>query len=192
VERLGGELVADSFAFRWFNRCRRLVDVRFEMLVLLLVEIVSTGYYRVIRRHCGDKPVEAMCALILRDEAGHVRFHRDRLAADFPDGPPRAWVALFHALGHACTAFLWLGHGRWLRPLGATWAELHRHVRHGLRRFVWDLRARPMRERERPRLTTGRVAPRSGEHPFPHDPDHAHPECSLHPVRFDVASGRGG
>jgi len=139
VTRLGGEFITDTFAFRLFNHCRRFFDVQFEMLVLLLVEIVSTGYYRVIRRHCGDRPVAEMCALIIRDEVGHVMFHRDRLAAMFPEGPPAAWVLLFHLLGHACAAFLWLGHGRWLRTLGGTWAELHQHVRHGLRRFVRKL-----------------------------------------------------
>lgn len=143
VRRLGGEFVTDSFAFRLFNHCRRFFDAQFEMLVLLLVEIVSTGYYRVIRRHCQDAPVAHMCALILRDEAGHIQFHRDRLAADFPEGPPWAWVAMFHGLGHACAAFLWLGHGRWLRPLGATWGELSLHVRHGLRRFIRQLHPAP-------------------------------------------------
>lgn len=192
VNRLGGEFVTDSFAFRWFNRCRRLLDVRFEMLVLLVVEIVSTGYYRVIRRHCGDEPVEAMCALILRDEAGHVRFHRDRLAADFPDGAPRAWVVLFHTLGHACAAFLWLGHGRWLRPLGASWPELHRHVRHGLRRFVRELRSRPIADLSPARLTAGPVTPRDRDHLFPQYHDRAHPHCTLDPGRFNVASGRRG
>ncbi len=139
VTRLGGEFITDTFAFRLFNRCRRAFDVQFEMLVLLLVEIVSTGYYRVIRRHCDDKPVADMCALILRDEGGHVMFHRDRLAADYPEGPPPAWVLMFHTLGYACAAFLWLGHGRWLRPLGGTWRELLLHVHHGLRRFVRQL-----------------------------------------------------
>lgn len=139
VTRLGGSFITDTFAFRLFNRCRRVFDVQFEMLVLLLVEIVSTGYYRVIRRHCDDAPVADMCSLILRDEGGHVMFHRDRLASDYPEGPPVAWVFAFHLLGYACAAFLWLGHGRWLRAIGGSWRELLLHVRHGLRRFVRQL-----------------------------------------------------
>jgi hypothetical protein len=141
VTRLRGTFITDTFAFRLFNHCRRLFDAQFEMLVLLLVEIVSTGYYRVVRRHCDDKPIADMCGLILRDEGGHVMFHRDRLAADFPQGPPTAWVALFYALGYACTAFLWLGHGRWLGKLGAHRRELFQHVHHGLRRFIRQLRS---------------------------------------------------
>ena len=136
VRRLRGEFVTSTFAFRLFNACRRALGVQFEMLVLLLVEIVSTGYYRVIRRHCGDAPILAMCRLILRDEAGHIRFHRDRLAAWYPQGVGRSWRWRFHLLGLACAAFLWLGHGRWLRAIGATRPEFFLYVRAGLRTFL--------------------------------------------------------
>ena len=40
------------------------------VMILLLVEIVSTVYYRLIQRHCTDAPVRDMCDLIMRDEAG--------------------------------------------------------------------------------------------------------------------------
>ncbi|MDZ4287295.1 MAG: hypothetical protein U0984_05025, partial [Prosthecobacter sp.] len=91
VRRLQGQFVSDTFAFRLFNHCRRAFHAQFEMLVLLLVEIVSTGYYRLIRRHCGDQPIADMCALIIKDETGHVSFHRDRLRATYPDGLPAAY-----------------------------------------------------------------------------------------------------
>ena len=42
--------------------------------------VVPAFGYRLLRRHCGDVALIQMCALILRDEAGHIRFHRDRLA----------------------------------------------------------------------------------------------------------------
>src|SRR3954468_3258796 len=86
VRRGGGTFITSTPAFRLFNACRRLLGVQFEMLVLLIVEIVSTGYYRVIRRHVGDAPIAAMCRLILRDEARHIDFHRDRLGAWYPCG----------------------------------------------------------------------------------------------------------
>ena len=58
------------------------------MLVLLVVEIVSTGYYRVLRRHVGDPPLADMCRLILRDES-----QAHRLPSRAPRGAPsrRAW-----------------------------------------------------------------------------------------------------
>ena len=139
VHRLRGEFVTDTFAFRMFYACRRLVGVQFEMLVLLIVEIVSTGYYRMIRRHCGDEPIEAMCKLILRDEVKHIEFHRDRLAAQHRGGVGILWALCFRFLGHACAWFLWLGHGRWLRAIGGRRSELFGHVRRGLASFLSEL-----------------------------------------------------
>jgi hypothetical protein len=139
VKRLNGVYITSTFAFRMFNRCRRALGVQFEMLVLLIVEIVSTGYYRVIRKHCDDEPIAAMCKLILRDEARHIDFHRDRLAVHYPNGIDGFWRLHFHALGHACASFLWFGHGRDLRALGATRAELFAHVSSGLRNFLAEL-----------------------------------------------------
>ncbi|HZJ17369.1 MAG TPA: ferritin-like domain-containing protein [Chthoniobacteraceae bacterium] len=139
VHRLRGKFVTDTFAFRMFYACRRLLGVQFEMLVLLIVEIVSTGYYRMIRQHCGDEPIKAMCQLILRDEVKHIEFHRDRLAAKHRGGVGMVWALCFRFLGHACAAFLWLGHGRWLRAIGGQRSELFRHVRRGLANFLSEL-----------------------------------------------------
>ncbi|MEO8351588.1 MAG: ferritin-like domain-containing protein [Chthoniobacteraceae bacterium] len=139
VQRVHGEFITDTFAFRLFNQCRRVLGVQFEMLVLLIVEIVSTGYYRVIRRHVGDEPIAAVCRLILRDEARHIDFHRDRLAARYPHGFGFWRACVFRVLGHACVWFLWLGHGRCLRILGGSRDELFHHVRGGMSSFLSEL-----------------------------------------------------
>ncbi|HYR59344.1 MAG TPA: ferritin-like domain-containing protein [Chthoniobacteraceae bacterium] len=139
VRRIGAEFISDTFAFRMFYAVRRALGVQFELFVLLVVEIVSTGYYRMIRRHAGDEPLAAMCKLILRDEARHIDFHRDRLAAQHPRGFGFWRAAQFRLLGCACASFLWLGHGRALRALGGTRAELAHHVRSGLANFLSEL-----------------------------------------------------
>ncbi len=139
VERIGGEFITDTFAFRMFYACRRALGVQFELLVLLIVEIVSTGYYRVIRRHVGDAPIADMCKLILRDEARHIDFHRDRLAAHFPRGIGAARAAQLRLLATACSWFLWLGHGRALRAIGGSRTELFHHVRSGVANFLSEL-----------------------------------------------------
>jgi hypothetical protein len=138
VQRLRGEFVRSTFAFRMFNRCRRLAGVDYELLVLLIVEIVSTGYYRLIERHCDDEPIAAMCRLIIRDEAAHIGFHRDRLAADGVK-PGFVWRIQFWFLAHACAAFLWLGHGRFLRVVGGRHSELFAELHDGLRAFERSL-----------------------------------------------------
>jgi len=139
VERVGGTFVATTFGFELFYAIRRRLGVQFEMLVLLVVEIVSAGYYRVIRRHVGDEPLAAMCQLILRDEARHIDFHRDRLAARYPHGVGMLWKAQFRLLAEACASFLWLGHGRALSALGGTRPELFEHVRSGVKNFLAEL-----------------------------------------------------
>jgi len=122
------------------------------MLVLLIVEIVSTAYYRLIRSHCGDDPIREMCRLILRDEAGHITFHRERLTARYPTGAPSLWSLGFFGLGTACVTFLWLSHGRWLKPLGIPASELFVFSLQGLRHFRRRLR---------------RDEPQAGTHDFP-------------------------
>lgn len=139
VRRVNGTFVSTTFAFRMFNRVRRWFGVQFEMLVLLIVEIVSTGYYRLIQRHCDDEPIAAMCGLILRDELGHIAFHAARLKGGPPMWRKPWWHLHFLLLGEACTAFLWFGHGRDLRALGATRAELFGEIREGLTDFLAGL-----------------------------------------------------
>jgi hypothetical protein len=139
LRRVRGEFITTTFGFRWFNRIRCWFGAQFEMLVLLVVEIVSTGYYRIIQRHCGDAPIAAMCGLILRDEAGHIIFHRDRLAEKRSDWSA-GWRGLaIHGLTAGCTGFLWLTHGRWLRTLGGSLAELRAEVRLEKRAFLASL-----------------------------------------------------
>jgi len=147
VRRFGGRPRTSHWSFTAFCLCRRILGVRFELQVLLLTELVSTAYYRVMRRHAQDKPLQDMCSLILRDEAGHVHFHRDRLAsARQPGTPPHPlWVMQFWICGHAAAAMLWLNHGPSLRALGATSREYFNEVRFELSRFVRRLGSRAPR-----------------------------------------------
>jgi hypothetical protein len=142
VRRIGGEFVTTTFGFELFYAIRRRLGVQFEMLVLLVVEIISTGYYRVIRRHVGDEPLADMCRLILRDEARHIDFHRDRLAARHPEGMGILWAVQFRLLAEACAWFLWMGHGNCFRALGGTRAELFFHMRRGVAGFLAELERR--------------------------------------------------
>src|SRR5215510_1374152 len=110
VDRFGGRHITSHWSFTAFCFCRRALGVRFELQVLLLTELVSTAYYRVLQSHSTDGPLTAMCGLILRDEAGHVGFHRDRLAAAgrTPLGLAGAlWQGQFWLCGLAAATMLW-------------------------------------------------------------------------------------
>lgn len=111
--------------------------------MLLLTELVSTAYYRLLRNHAPDGALAAICELILRDEAGHVAFHRDRVAqADSPAEGIRGavWQAQFRLLGYAAATMLWINHRRGLVSIGGTRTEYYNEVRRQLRRFVFSLR----------------------------------------------------
>jgi hypothetical protein len=142
VERFGGQPIQSHWSFTAFCFCRRVFGVAFELTVLLLTEIVSTAYYRVLRRHADDAAVKGACALILRDEAGHVAFHRDRLSGEMEiEEGGFGWLerAGFRCLGYAAATMLWVNHGKCLAPLGATTAEFYHEVRLELSRFIGRL-----------------------------------------------------
>jgi hypothetical protein len=142
VDRFGGRHITSHWSFTAFCLCRRALGVRFELQVLLLTELVSTAYYRVLLNHSPDAPLAAMCGLILRDEAGHVGFHRDRLAAAglSPLGLAGAlWQGQFWLCGHAAATMLWMNHGACLTAIGGSRAEYFQEVRWQLQRFVASL-----------------------------------------------------
>ena len=142
VDRLGGRHITSHWSFTAFCLCRRLSGVRFELQILLLTELVSTAYYRVLQRHSPDAPLADMCGLILRDEAGHVAFHRDRLAAKgrSPLGLVGAlWQTQFWFCGYAAATVLWTSHGPCLTAIGGCRAEYFQEVRRELGQFILAL-----------------------------------------------------
>jgi hypothetical protein len=139
VDRLGGKKISSHWSFTAFCTCRRVLGVRFELQVLLLTEITSTAYYRLLQRHSPIPALASMCALILRDEGGHIAFHRDRLAAADRSGKGlarRLWRAQFCLCGYAAATMLWLNHGTCLIKLGGSTAEFYTEVRLELHRFL--------------------------------------------------------
>lgn len=143
VDRFGGTCIEGHWSFSAFCGVRRWLGVRFELNVLLLTEIVSTVYYRLLRKHTSDIALRGMCRLILRDEAGHIAFHRDRLAQTARlagKNYGRFWAANFRTLGFAAATMLWINHAPGLRAVGATRREFYSQVWAELSRFINRLR----------------------------------------------------
>jgi hypothetical protein len=140
VARFGGRPITGHWSFTAFCLVRKCFGVRFELTVLLLTEIVSTVYYRLLGRHCEDPTLRSVCRLILRDEEGHVAFHRDRLASTALSSYGRCWEICFRFLGLAAASMLWINHAAALKALGATRGEFYQEVWLGLSRFVRRLR----------------------------------------------------
>jgi hypothetical protein len=146
VRRFGGRIITAHWSFTAFCLCRRVLGVRFELQVLTLTELVSTGYYRMLRNHSPDGPLAAMCELILRDEAGHVAFQRDRLeSAGVPKSGLRGlfWRIQFLACGYAAGTVLWISHAPCLKAIGGTRAEFYSEITRQMTRFIRSLQKRP-------------------------------------------------
>jgi hypothetical protein len=152
VDALGGKRIASHWTFTAFCQARRVFGVRFELQVLLLTEITSTAYYRLLQRHCGIPALESMCSLVLRDEGGHVAFHRDRLASAgrSPAGFfGWCWALQFCLCGYAAGTMLWANHAPALKSLGASTKEFYAEVTRELQRFLRLLALQERRARSR-------------------------------------------
>jgi hypothetical protein len=143
VRRLDGRIITSHWSFTAFCLCRRVLGVRFELQVLTLTELVSTGYYRMLRKHSPDGTLAAVCELILRDEAGHVAFQRDRLEST---GCPRPglrgwpWTFQFLLCGYLAGTVLWISHAPCLKAIGGTRAEYYSEITRQMTRFIRSLR----------------------------------------------------
>jgi hypothetical protein len=145
VDAIGGQRINSHWSFSAFCACRRVLGVRYELQVLLLTEITSTAYYRLLQRHSPVKALAETCGLILRDEGGHVAFHRDRLAAAgrSPRGILGAlWSAQFWLCGYAAATMLWINHAPCICSLGGSTRDFYREVNFELRRFLGSLARR--------------------------------------------------
>lgn len=105
-------------AFAWL---RRLLDLRTELLILMLAEVVALRYYRALRDGSGDALTSEVAARILADEQRHVPFHCERLHASLGELPRplrrpvmAGWRLLLLGAGLVVVA----DHGSALRRLG--------------------------------------------------------------------------
>jgi len=143
VRRFNGRVITSHWSFTAFCFCRKIFGVKFELQVLTLTELVSTAYYKMLRQHSPDGPLAAMCELILRDEAGHVAFQRDRLMSS---GCPKSglrgifWRIQFLLCGYAAGTMLWVNHAPCLKAIGGTRGSFYSEITRQMTRFVRSLR----------------------------------------------------
>lgn len=140
LRRLGGVPIRTHWSFTLFCGLRRYLGVGFEMSALLLTEIVSHGYYKMLRRYCPDEPIREMCRLIVRDEAGHIAFHRERVISE-GGRHGLCWEAMFRLRGLAAGTVLWVNHRGALRAMGAGDLEFYRRIWRDMGIFVAAVRS---------------------------------------------------
>jgi len=141
VRKFKGKHIVSHWSFSVFCKVRQIMGVSFELRTLLLTEIVSNAYYQLMLKHGGprDASIAQMCRLIIRDETGHIAFHKDRLSLSHKSFG-MIWAGLFNLMGLAAGTMLWINHGRAIRALGGTTAEFYDAIWQAMDRFIQGLR----------------------------------------------------
>jgi len=115
VRALGGHLLSRSWTERLFVHGRRLLGVRFKLLVLLAAEVIGIGYYGLISGRLPAGPMRSALEQICSDERHHLRFHVDFFRAGAA-GP--YWRLAWWPLGTAAAAVVLWDNRRTMSVLG--------------------------------------------------------------------------
>jgi hypothetical protein len=120
--------------FRWV---RGLVNLEFNIQVLVTAEIIAEVYFGMLYLHCPDDAVRAASQKILRDEMKHLAFQRDFLATRLAQLSPAwrwLWRLQFTAVLYPTAAVVAWDHGRCITALGMRrWTFATRCVQAGTR-----------------------------------------------------------
>lgn len=143
VKKFGGKRIESHWSFSVFCGLRKWLGIGFELRTLILTEIVSNVYYQMMLKHAKDKDesITQMCRLIIRDETGHIAFHKDRMARS-GSRFGAVWAGVFNVMGLAAGTMLWVNHGKAIRSLGGTNSEFYQEIWHGMDVFISTLRKR--------------------------------------------------
>ncbi len=75
IRRMHGPLLSRNWTAVLFTAARRLMGVRFKLLVLFAAEVVSMVPYAMLARRAGRGPVRTILRAIAREERAHLKFH---------------------------------------------------------------------------------------------------------------------
>jgi hypothetical protein len=118
VNALGGKLLEKQWTERLFVRARRMVGIRFKLLVLLAAEVIGIAFYGALATKVPGswaKALEQLC----HDEEVHLDFHCHFFAQQPGLG---GWLlrAAWRPLGWAAALTVLVDHRPTLRVLGLT------------------------------------------------------------------------
>lgn len=113
VNALGGRILEHTWTHRLFVVARRLVGVRFKLLVLLAAEVIAIGFYGMLARALPAGAMAAALQQICDDERAHFDFH-----CDFLRGQPRAFHWAWWPIGFAAALTVLFDHRATLRAFG--------------------------------------------------------------------------
>lgn len=109
--------------FRWL---RDLVNLEFNIQVLLTAELIAEVYFGLLTLRCSDPVVQTVAKKLLRDEMGHLSFQRDFLFERLKTLTPamqRLWRWQFQFIHFATAIVVAWDHRDCLRTLNVTPAD---------------------------------------------------------------------
>lgn len=125
--------------FRWL---RNLVNLEFNIQVLLTAELIAEVYFGMLYLRCEDAAVRQVARKLLKDEMKHLEFQRQFLAERLQELTPsmrvlwRAQFCLIHRISAAVVAW---DHRDCFRALGMKPAEFRTRCSQSLMRFMQRL-----------------------------------------------------
>jgi hypothetical protein len=150
-ERFDGEQLSSHWSDRAFVALRHIGGLRREICVLLTAEVIALTYYRVLRLAYEDPILDSACRRILKDERGHVAFHRATLSHEFAamPGPGRtAAVASWRSFVAATAQVVAWDHREVLDLAGVSRRQFTAEVRGNARRLARAVRSPLLLEQE--------------------------------------------
>lgn len=130
VRALRGKLIARNWTARLFVFGRRLIGLRFKIMVLLAAEVVGICYYRLLAAGLPDSAVKSVLREIAADERAHLRFHCEFLRTQMrTDAHRRIFIVVWRALILAAFLAVLVDHRKAMGDLRMPCLELRRRWR---------------------------------------------------------------
>lgn len=145
VTHLRGTLLQKQWTNSIFRWLRDLVNLEFNIQVLLTAELIAEVYFGLLSRRCTDPVVQTVSKKLLRDEMGHLSFQRDFLFERLKTLTPavqRLWHWQFQFIHFATALVVAWDHRDCLRALNITPADFHARAAKCWRNFQSRLERR--------------------------------------------------
>lgn len=126
VTHLRGTLLQKQWTNSIFRWLRDLVNLEFNIQVLLTAELIAEVYFGLLTLRCADPVVQTVAKKLLRDEMGHLSFQRDFLFERLKTLTPamqRLWRWQFQFIHFATSQVVAWDHRDCLRVLNITPAD---------------------------------------------------------------------
>lgn len=126
VTHLHGTLLQKQWTNSIFRWMRDLVNLEFNIQVLLTAELIAEVYFGLLSLRCSDPLVQTVAKKLLRDEMGHLSFQRDFLFERLKTLTPamqRLWSWQFRFIHLATALVVAWDHRDCLRSLSVTSAD---------------------------------------------------------------------